>query len=109
MKTLVAVHKILGVYDDCLDSDSLDLEKLNAKSLKISENRFTKIIVMLANAGYLSGVDIREFSDGSTNVDYSDSCITLDGLKYHAENSLFLRAAGLLPDLLTAGVSVIAG
>lgn len=109
MKTLVAVHKILGIYDDCLDSDSLALERLNAKSLKISENRFSKIIIMLSEAGYISGVDVREFSDGSRGVDYSDSQITLDGLKYHAENSLFLKAAGFLPDLLSAGVSVIAG
>jgi len=50
MKTLVAVHKILGIYDDCLDSDSLALERLNSKSLKISENRFSKIIIMLSEA-----------------------------------------------------------
>lgn len=51
MKTLVAIHKILKIYDDTLDADTFDIEALNAKALKISENRFIKIIAMLSKAG----------------------------------------------------------
>lgn len=107
MKTLTAIHKILKIYDDNLDADNLDTEALNAKALKLSENRFTKIIILLSKAGYIENVDIREFQDGTTSVDYSESYITLAGLKYYAENSLFLRAAGILPDLINAGVSTV--
>lgn len=109
MKSLVAIHKILKIYDDNLDADKLDIEALNAKTLKISENRFTKIIAMLSKAGYIENVDIREFQDGTTNIDYSESHITLAGLKYYAENSLFLRTTGILPDLINAGVSIVTG
>ena len=109
MKTLTAVHKILKVYDDNLDADALDTEALNAKALKLSENRFTKIIILLSKSGYIENVDIREHQDGSTDVDYSESYITLAGLKYYAENSLFLRAAGILPDLINAGISTVTG
>ena len=107
MKSLVAIHKILKIYDDNLDADELNTEALNAKALKISENRFIKIIAMLSKAGYIENVDIREFQDGSTNIDYSESRITLAGLKYYAENSLFLRATGLLPELISAGIATI--
>ena len=62
---------------------------------------------MLSKAGYIENVDIREFQDGSTNIDYSESRITLAGLKYYAENSLFLRATGLLPELISAGIATI--
>ena len=109
MKSLVAIHKILKIYDDNLDADNLDIEALNAKALKISENRFSKIIIMLSKAGYIENVDIREFQDGTTHIDYSESHITLAGLKYYAENSLFLRASGLIPDLINAGVSIVTG
>lgn len=107
MKSLVTIHKILKIYDDNLDADNLDIEALNAKTLKISENRFSKIIIMLSKAGYIENVDIREFQDGTTHIDYSESYITLAGLKYYAENTLFLRASGLLPELISAGITTI--
>ena len=64
---------------------------------------------MLSDAGYIDGIETRENNDGTADVIFEDSSITLAGLKYYAENSLFLRAAGALPDLVTAGISTVAG
>ena len=38
MKTLVAIHKILKIYDNNLDLDKLDIEALNTKALKLSKS-----------------------------------------------------------------------
>ena len=109
MKTLKAIHAILKIYDDCLDNEELDFSRLNAKALRISENRFAKIMIMLSESDYIGGVDVRQTNDGKTSIEFEDSYITLSGLKYYAENSLFLRAAGILPDVVTAGISTVAG
>lgn len=106
MKTLAAINKILKFYDDNMDSDEVDFSQLSAKKLKISENRFARIMAMLSDAGYIDGIDVRENGDGTTDVLFEDSAITLEGLKYYAENSLFLRAAGALPEIVSAGVTV---
>lgn len=108
MKTLTAVHKILKFYDDNMDADEIDFSRLSAKSLKISENRFVRIMTMLSDGGYIDGLEVRENNDDTVDVLFENSSITLDGLKYYAENSLFLKAAGALPELVSAGVSVAA-
>lgn len=50
LKSLVAIHKILKFYDDNLDADNIDMEALNAKSLKLSK------------AEYIENVGIKEWS-----------------------------------------------
>ena len=109
MKTLSAIHKILKFYDDNMDADEIDFSQLTAKSLKISGNRFVRIMTMLSESGYIDGIEVRENNDDTVDLLFEGSAITLDGLKYYAENSLFLRAAGALPDVVTAGISTVAG
>lgn len=108
MKTLKTIHKILKFYDDNMDADEIDFSQLSAKSLKISENRFVRIMAMLSDGGYIDGIEIRENNDDTVDMIFEDSSITLDGLKYYAENSLFLRAAGALPEIVSAGATVAA-
>lgn len=93
MKTLSAIHKILKFYDDNMDADEIDFSQLTAKSLKISGNRFVRIMTMLSESGYIDGIEVRENNDDTVDVIFDDSSITLEGLKYYAENALFLRAA----------------
>ena len=109
MKTLKTIHKILKFYDDNMDADEIDFSQLTAKSLKISENRFVRIMAMLSDGGYIDGIDVRENNDDTVDLLFEGSAITLEGLKYYAENALFLRAAGILPDVVTAGISTVAG
>lgn len=106
MKTLTVVHKILKFYDDNMDADEIDFSQLSAKALKISENRFVRIMIMLSESGYIDGIEVRENNDSTVDVIIEDSSITLDGLKYYAENALFLKATGLLPELVSAGATV---
>jgi len=108
MKTLAKIHEILKFYDDSMDADDIDFSMLSAKKLKISENRFVRIMTMLSDAGYIDGIGARENNDGTVDLLFEDSAITLAGLKYYAENSLFLKAAGFLPGFITAGVSTVA-
>ena len=94
------IFRILNILDFALDKKNYDLSKeLSPEHLKISENRFNHYLAMLYNAGYIEGVEINDYIDGSIRVDISEISITLEGLQYLAENSLMMKAAKTLSSL----------
>ncbi len=108
MKTLTLIHKILKIYDDCMDCDKLDLQKLNPTALKVSKNRFVKVMKMLIDNDYIEGAEFDEWVDGNVELLYEDSRITLEGLKFYAENASLLNKLGFLPDLISGGITIAA-
>ena len=108
MKTLTLIHKILKIYDDCMDCDTLDLQKLTPTALKVSKNRFVKVMKMLIDNDYIEDAEFDEWVDGNVELLYEDSRITLEGLKFYAENASLLNKLGFLPDLISGGITIAA-
>lgn len=66
-----------------------DAEKeISPEALKITESRWSAYIKMLNDAGYISGVRIEEYIDGTVSIDISEISLTLQGLQYLAENTV---------------------
>lgn len=95
MKTTYGViWKILNELDIALDiGDYNPLEELTPERFGISENRFSRYLQMLQSAGYIDGVDVREFTDGNRTVSYSGIEITLEGIQFLLENSMMRKIA----------------
>lgn len=80
-----------------MDVVDFDKQLISHESLGISENRWTRIMEMLVNEGYITGVRLIK-ADGQTIpfVRIMDVTITLKGLEYLEENSLMKKAANLV-------------
>ena len=58
--------------------------------------RWCRYMEMMADVGYITGVEIQRFITGETSVDARDIRITLKGLEYPQENGImrkFYKAA----------------
>ena len=97
MKEFSQVYKILKILRNCLDSDVLDASRLSPESLGISLTRRNKLLKMLQNKGYITGLDIVQFIGDSepTVSGLENPEITLDGLQYLEGNSMMRKAAKL--------------
>lgn len=89
------IWQILNELDLALDFDDGKPRKedFTAERFRITENRFNCYISMLSEAGYVSGVDRREYADGSVSIDYSGISITLAGIQFLWENSAMRKIA----------------
>lgn len=97
MDNFKIIYKILKILEKYMDVVDFDKQLISHESLGISENRWTRIMEMLVNEGYITGVRLIK-ADGQTIpfVRIMDVTITLKGLEYLEENSLMKKAANLV-------------
>lgn len=79
-----------------MDLDEFDKTSINHKSLDLSIARWSRLMALLVNEGYITGVDAWNVM----NCDYLRVAmtrpeITLKGLEYLVENSFMKKAANL--------------
>ena len=92
-KPFKQIFKILHELEKGLDVADFDpSEALTPALLKMTRARFNAYLEMLAEAGYIKGIEIRENIDGLQDFDISGAHITLSGLQYLAENAMMVRA-----------------
>ena len=91
------IYKLLNRLEKSLDVDKEThrgfkiSDEIGHEALAISYPRWKEYITMLRDAGYIDGVRIKSFIDGTSSVDISEIRITLQGLQYLAENTMMLR------------------
>lgn len=90
MDNFKAVYKILSQLEKDMDREYADVEKFDAKALCVSEERWLRYIEMMADVGYIKGVQIERDIYGR-NYDVRNIQITLSGLEYLQENSIMQR------------------
>lgn len=82
--------RILARFEKNLDNEEFDGSLF--KDLKISDVRFRNYIEMLEDAGYIEGIRIDEYITDEVSVDFQDARITIEGLKFLAENTLLAKS-----------------
>lgn len=92
MDNFKAIYKILSALEASMDLDKANLEMFDAKVLGVSKERWNKYIELMADCGYVKGVQITPYINGNVRVDCSNIQITLKGLEYLQENSLMRKA-----------------
>lgn len=91
MDNFKGIYKILSILEESLDESEADQKLLTAKSLDITENRRQAYLEMLAEAGYIKGVEIKQYRGGVTRISTDGIRITLRGLEYLADNTIMQR------------------
>lgn len=87
------IYRILKALEAGLDIDDPTDAPYSAKVLGISENRRNKIISMMQDEGYVSGVERIFYYDATEVVDTSNMTITIKGLEYLHDNSTMQKIA----------------
>ena len=85
MNHFKTIHTILSILEEALDEPDADKRQLTAEALNITESRRQAYLEMLSDAGYIKGVEIRQYRGGTARVSVEDAQITLKGLEYLAD------------------------
>lgn len=89
------IYRILRILEKAMDCEEFDRHMISAEALGLSEARRTAILKMLAENGYVQGLDISKGLQGDVTISMRRPEITLKGLEYLEENSLMKKAAAL--------------
>ena len=99
MDNFKAVYKILSTLEKSMDYPEFDMDRISAKTLGVSQERWNRYIEMMVDVWYIKGVKIKEYVDGERIVENCGIRITLKGLEYLQENSIMQKmynaAAGI--------------
>ncbi|MCM1055544.1 MAG: YjcQ family protein [Bacteroides sp.] len=91
MDNFSVIYKILKAFEKAMDLEEFDIKQISPDVLKISENRWLRIMEMLIGEGYITGVLIEHFMAGD-KISANNPRITLKGLEYLNENSFMKKA-----------------
>ena len=91
MDNFKAVYRILSALEKAMDLTEFDISQIDAKTIGVSEQRWARYIEMMADVGYIKGVDVDESITGNLIVNADDIRITLKGLEFLQENSIMQR------------------
>ena len=101
-KAFKTIYTLLNRLEKSLDYEEKTFdaeEQIGYEALGITETRWRHYIEMLEQAGYISGVKVKNFTDGSSYLDISSIHITLQGLQYLAENTMMTRAYHIMKNI----------
>jgi len=92
------IYKILKILEKAMSVEEFDPQIISAKALSIPEPLWKRIMALLVENGYISGVKVvKDFSGCQIVISRPD--ITLKGLEYLEENSLMRKAADIAKGL----------
>ena len=96
MTNFKLIYQILTLLDKYLDHEAPDWSKLSAEHFKVTEKRFTRIMRMLYEAGYIDGIAPIHLGGNGYDFKLTSPHITLRGLEYFEENTMMKKACRLL-------------
>ena len=95
MDNFKAIYQILKYLECAMDYSDPDYDPISATALSLSQERWSAIIRMLVQDGYIEGVLIKDQIRASNTIIRFAPGITLKGLEYLHENSMMKKAMNL--------------
>lgn len=90
------IYRIFKILKDTMDLEKFDNNMLSAESLKISKPKWSRIMALMVQEGYITGIDVWNSMDCRyPRVGMVRPEITLKGLEYLEQNGLMKRAANI--------------
>lgn len=104
--TFGIMNRILKAVDLQMDSDVFDTKEFTAEKFGITQNRFARILKMLSDADYITGVEIIDHGepDEFDSKPYErfkiviadEISLSFKGMEFLAQNTVTARAFSLL-------------
>lgn len=97
MDNFTYIYKILRALEKAMDCEEFEISSISHVRLNISYQRWEKIIIMLSQSGYITGINYNQtLSDYSPHLtEPITPIITLRGLEYLNDNTLMKKAANI--------------
>jgi len=94
MDNFKTIYKILKILEKSMNVEEFDNEQLSAEALNIDLPYWSRIMTLLVNEGYVTGVYSTMYMNSTyPQVKLIRPEITIKGLEYLNENSLMKKAA----------------
>lgn len=91
------IYKILRILQNSMDLEEFDRNSISAEVLGLSTPKWSRIMIMLLDAGYITGAETwYDMRCGCKSVMLSGTELTLKGLEYLEENSLMKKAVNMI-------------
>ena len=80
MGNFKAVYRILPALEKAMDLPGFDVQQIGHEALGVTQERWCRHMEMMADVGYITGVEIQRFITGETSVDARDIIgVCIDG------------------------------
>ena len=80
MDNFKAVYRILSALEKAMDYPQFDTDQIGHEALGVTQERWCRYMEMMADVGYITGVEIQRFITGETSVDARDIIgVCIDG------------------------------
>lgn len=91
------IYRMLSILQKSMDYEHVDIRRLSADNLGITESKRKVLLGMLLKNGYVEGFQVIQYiGDPTPSLERLEGIrITLKGLEYLEENSLMQKAARL--------------
>lgn len=102
MDDFKVIYRILKHLHEVMDYEDPDMEPIQPEQLRVTPERWEKLMVMLQKSGYVEGLQMYQTLSASQPrlVLPARPQITLKGLEYLAENSFMKKAAALAKGII---------
>jgi len=96
MQDFRIIYKILRILQKSMDLEEFDKENLSAEQLMLSKPHWCRLMAILVNEGFITGVHVwNSFDCNHPKVLLVRPEITLKGLEYLEENSTMKKIANI--------------
>lgn len=101
MDNFKVIYKVLKYLEIAMDLDVVDRDEISHEKFGISEARWSRLIEMMYDNGYIDGVHIINYCGGESypSIKFDNLRITLAGLEYLEENSVMQKAKNFFKDI----------
>lgn len=94
MEEFNQIYYILQILKKAMDVEEFEKELISSEAIKVNYPKWCRLMAMLANNGYVSGVSVWNSLDCQyPKIELVRPEITLKGLEYLEENSMMKKVS----------------
>ena len=94
MEEFTPIYRILQILKKAMDVEEFEKKLISSEAIKVNYPKWCRLMAMLANNGYVSGVSVWNSLDCQyPKIELVRPEITLKGLEYLEENSMMKKVS----------------
>ena len=94
MEEFTQIYRILQILKKAMDVEEFEKELISSEAINVNYPKWCRLMAMLANNGYVSGVSVWNSLDCQyPKIELVRPEITLKGLEYLEENSMMKKVS----------------
>ncbi len=88
----IVAYRVLRYIDACTKGGVSPTVAQARELSKVGNSYLASVLESLSDGGYITGVDVNSYYDGTTDISFRNAHITMEGAGYLRDNSLMAKA-----------------